>query len=83
MYSIISPERAYEYVKENYAKSKDVNIITEVYYDNNVITGYFIPCYRFYVETEKISADKVQNDEAELAKYDVICIPMIDVGERE
>jgi hypothetical protein len=70
---IISLERAIEYVKNNYPELNADNVIAEVVYDAEIQLGYLIPCYKLYVETEKMTKDG-------FTEYTTIYIPMIETG---
>ena len=70
---IISLDRAIKYVAEKYLDLNTQNVITEVEYNADIQPGYFIPCYKLYVEESKLTGN-LKND---LIKYRVIYIPMV------
>jgi len=66
---IVTYEEAEEYIRTNYDVPDDSSINAEIYYSSSVREGYYVPCYKFYVE------DSI-DDTPERTAYDVVHIPM-------
>ena len=66
----VSYEDVTEYVISNYnAEESDIN--AEVYYSELVDQGYFIPCYKIYIEGDQVGSP------VNGIEYEVIHIPMV------
>ncbi|MGM9524411.1 MAG: hypothetical protein ACI3VU_08365 [Faecousia sp.] len=44
------------YLTERYGADAPTSYVTEVYYDKKISTGYFVPCYRIYLQEDTLTA---------------------------
>ena len=66
---IVSYEEAEEYIRTNYEIPDESGVNAEIYYSSSVREGYYVPCYKFYIE------DSI-DDTPDRKTFDVVHIPM-------
>jgi len=71
---VIPYEEALDYIQDTYGVTEKSNIHAEVYYSNSVEEGYFIPCYKFFIED---SSAPTPNTTENVIVYNVVHIPML------
>ena len=69
--TIIPYNEALTYVQNLYAMKENVRIYAKMYYSTRIETGFYVPCYKFYVDTGE--TDSAGNS----IKYDIIRIPAV------
>lgn len=74
-YNILSPERAMEYAETKRPTGVEGDLFCEIVYMGEIVTGYYIPCYRIYVPIEAPFEDSA------VLSYQSVVIPMIDYSE--
>ena len=68
---ILPYQEAQAYVQQLYGFVDSTHIYAELYYSTTIETGYFIPCYVFYIDTGE--TDLAGNS----IKYDIVRIPAV------
>ena len=61
--------------KDNHSDLNVNNIKTDLIYNPKIVSGYYIPCYKLYVEKEKLTNNK------NLINYLIIYIPLVDIDD--
>jgi len=71
---VLPYEEALEYIQHAYGVDEGSNICAEIYYSSMIEQGYYIPCYKFYIEENT----KVNTPVAAAGGsiYEVVHIPM-------
>jgi len=69
-FRIISYDMALKYLQDNYANIDASKTKAEIYYSATIQPGYYIPCYKFYLEETSVKYD--------VPRYTVVHIPMVD-----
>ncbi|MCL1894935.1 MAG: hypothetical protein FWG03_00150 [Clostridiales bacterium] len=71
--TVIPYQAALAYVQDLCGMESSDSIFSEIYYSTTVKMGFFVPCYKFYIDTGE--TDLVGNS----IKYDIVRIPAVSV----